>query len=194
MITKANLADSIVATGASGTISIPMAPHEPMSYLVPLLAGILAPILKVGGQLLLENLNEKIQRRKDAPDVPPPFSPHFALEEFHSNDGTKVPVHLYPNLQRLMEQLEILRNECGPLVITSGFRSPKHNKAVGGAKNSMHLQALAADLKPLDCSPYELAQAIIRMRKQNKLAPGGLGIYPSFIHFDLGAPRIWYKN
>ena len=194
MIAKANLTDSILATGTSGTISIPMAPHDAMSYLVPLLAGILAPILKTGGQILLENLNDKLQRVKNAPDVPPPFSPHFALEEFHSNDGTKVPVHLYPNLQMLMDQLEILRSEVGPLIVTSGYRSPKHNKAVGGAKGSMHLQALAADLKPLECTPIHLAQQIISMRKLGKLSAGGLGIYPSFIHFDLGPSRTWYKK
>lgn len=44
--------------------------------------------------------------------------------------------------------LQPLREAVGsPIQITSGFRSPKVNKAVGGAKNSDHLKGKAADVQ-----------------------------------------------
>ena len=44
--------------------------------------------------------------------------------------------------------LEPLREHISrPLVISSGYRSPRLNAAVGGAANSQHLSGQAADLK-----------------------------------------------
>jgi hypothetical protein len=43
--------------------------------------------------------------------------------------------------------LQPLRDHLGvPLVVSSGFRSPKLNDAVNGAKDSQHLSGRAADL------------------------------------------------
>ena len=43
--------------------------------------------------------------------------------------------------------LEPLRKEMGlPLKISSGYRSPQLNKAVGGVSNSQHMKGEAADL------------------------------------------------
>ena len=80
--------------------------------------------------------------------VVPPKTSNFNLSEFQSKDGKKVPLAMYGGLQLLMEQLEVIRAYFGnsPITIISGYRSPKHNEAVGGAGKSMHLQALAADI------------------------------------------------
>lgn len=53
------------------------------------------------------------------------------------------------NLTKLCcKVLQPLREAVGhPIQITSGFRSPKVNKAVGGAKNSDHLYGRAADIQ-----------------------------------------------
>ena len=46
------------------------------------------------------------------------------------------------------EVLQPIRDKWGsPIVVTSGFRSEKVNKAVGGVKNSQHRLGQAADLK-----------------------------------------------
>lgn len=42
--------------------------------------------------------------------------------------------------------LEPIREITGPIVVTSGFRSPAVNRAVGGSETSYHLKGLAADL------------------------------------------------
>ncbi|WP_448826708.1 D-Ala-D-Ala carboxypeptidase family metallohydrolase [Capnocytophaga bilenii] len=53
-----------------------------------------------------------------------------------------------PNVKALAQQLEVLRAALGnkPIIITSGYRTPAHNKKVGGADNSQHLTASAADI------------------------------------------------
>lgn len=51
----------------------------------------------------------------------------------------------------------------GPLIVTSGFRCNELNKAVGGAKNSQHLNGQAADLTTLGCNwlkNYQLFEMI----------------------------------
>jgi uncharacterized protein YcbK (DUF882 family) len=49
---------------------------------------------------------------------------------------------------RLKQCLENLRYAMGgrPIRIVSGYRCPPHNKAVGGAPDSQHMYAAAADI------------------------------------------------
>ena len=52
------------------------------------------------------------------------------------------------NLEHTIEQLDELRRLYGsPIIITSGYRCPALNKAVGGKPNSQHVKGQAADLK-----------------------------------------------
>lgn len=53
------------------------------------------------------------------------------------------------NLKALCENvLEKIRLHFGrPIVINSGYRGPKLNKAIGGAKNSQHMTGQAADIE-----------------------------------------------
>lgn len=73
-------------------------------------------------------------------------SPHFKLREFQSQDGAdKVLIS-----DELLAKLEELRSAVSgdvSIVVNSGYRSPAHNKKVGGASNSTHTQGYAADVK-----------------------------------------------
>lgn len=62
-------------------------------------------------------------------------------------DNTPTP-GITQNLERLVANvLDPLREVWGkPIVVTSGYRCPELNKAVGGAKNSHHMQGMAADI------------------------------------------------
>lgn len=62
-------------------------------------------------------------------------------------DNTPTP-GITQNLERLVANvLDPLREAWGkPVVVTSGYRCPALNKAVGGAKNSHHMQGMAADI------------------------------------------------
>lgn len=84
------------------------------------------------------------------------FPKYFTLKELVNSDTAKeknidnVPnfEHIV-NLYRLCDKvLEPARKELGrPITVTSGYRSPELNKAVGGVSNSQHLTGCAADLK-----------------------------------------------
>lgn len=80
---------------------------------------------------------------------------NFSLEEF--TDSQTAARHGIPNvpgegtparknLLRIAETMEKIRAILGhPVLISSGYRSPKVNAAVGGSKSSAHMHALAAD-------------------------------------------------
>jgi uncharacterized protein YcbK (DUF882 family) len=116
----------------------------------------------------------------------------FQLSEFACNDGTQVPESLIPNVRSLAKNLQVLRDEIGEtLTINSGYRSPSWNKKVGGAKNSMHLQAMASDLVCRSLTPNQLKAVIEKLIKEGKMKNGGIGLYPSFVHYDIGPVRRW---
>ena len=79
------------------------------------------------------------------------YSQHFSESEM-TRTATNLPNKPTPqideNLSRLVNRvLEPLRKAMGESVqVTSGYRSPAVNKAVGGASNSFHLRGLAADI------------------------------------------------
>ena len=82
------------------------------------------------------------------------LSPHFRLSEF-TRSGAALRLRLenkptpeaIDNLRLLCQHvLEPLRRRFGVIRVTSGYRSPALNKAVGGATHSQHLTGQAADI------------------------------------------------
>ena len=119
---------------------------------------------------------------------------NFTRQEFDCKDGTPVPEMYMANLQCLAENLQILRDEIGePVLITgSGYRTPSHNKKVGGASRSQHLTASGADINAKNHTPSELAEVIERLISEGKMQQGGLKAYKGFVHYDIrGTPARW---
>ena len=80
---------------------------------------------------------------------------HFTLEEFTRSSTAKargidntVPKQLIPALRNLCERvLEPLREQVRePVIISSGYRCPALNKAVGGSDTSQHMKGEACDI------------------------------------------------
>ncbi|RLA80927.1 MAG: peptidase M15 [Deltaproteobacteria bacterium] len=84
------------------------------------------------------------------------LSKHFNLREFMCPCCGRVKI--YPDL---IEALELLRKYIGakPIYITSGYRCPEHNRAIGGAPDSDHLYGYAADIVVEGMSGAALALA-----------------------------------
>ena len=111
---------------------------------------------------------------------------NFDITEFSCNDGTPVPSEYLPNVKKLAEQLQILRDELNePIHINSAYRHKEYNKKIGGEKNSQHLLAKAADITVKSKTPKQLAALIEKMISDGKLKFGGMGVYPGFVHVDI---------
>lgn len=115
---------------------------------------------------------------------------NFSKSEFDSKDGTEMPEEVFYNVQKLANQLQILRNYLGrPIRINSGYRSPSHNKAVGGAINSQHLLGKASDIVVKNLEPKQVYEAIEYLIRRGDMLQGGLGLYDSFVHYDIRGNR-----
>ncbi len=111
---------------------------------------------------------------------------NFDITEFSCNDGTPVPSEYLPNVKKLAEQLQILRDELNePIHINSAYRHKEYNKKIGGEKNSQHLLAKAADITVKSKTPKQLAALIEKLISEGKLKFGGMGVYPGFVHVDI---------
>ncbi len=109
---------------------------------------------------------------------------NFSLSEFASKDGRGTPRSVVPKLRELAQNLEVLRAEVGPIAIISGYRSPQHNLAVGGAKSSYHMRGMAADITVGGMSPRQVKAAIEKLIRSGRMKQGGIGFYSGFVHYD----------
>ena len=89
--------------------------------------------------------------------------------------------------------MQVIRDYFGkPIKINSGYRSPKHNKNVGGAKNSQHVKGRAAYIVITGVPPKQLAAELEKLIAAKKIKEGGIGIYPNFVHYDIrGTKARW---
>ena len=119
---------------------------------------------------------------------------NFNSEEFDCKDGTKVPEKYLLNVKEVADNLQALRDYLKvPVHITgSGYRTPSHNKKVGGAKHSQHLTASGADINAEGYNPKQLAEVIELLILKGKMKQGGIGVYPNFVHYDIrGTKARW---
>jgi hypothetical protein len=66
------------------------------------------------------------------------------------------------NLQLLVDNvLQPVRDHFGPVVVTSGYRSPEVNKAIGGSATSDHCKGMAADFEVLGVPNRDVARWVI---------------------------------
>lgn len=118
---------------------------------------------------------------------------NFSISEYQSKDGAETPLELIPNIRENAENLQVLRDELNaPIRINSGYRSPAHNKWVGGAINSQHLTGKASDIVVYGYKPFEVYQTIERLIYDGKMKQGGLSCYNTFVHYDVrGIKARW---
>tara|TARA_R110000822_G_scaffold184415_7_gene323769 strand:+ start:6976 stop:7605 length:630 start_codon:yes stop_codon:yes gene_type:complete len=109
--------------------------------------------------------------------------PSFSPREIASKGDGEIVID-----DTALDKLQELRTRLGkPLLLTSAYRSPAHNRRVGGAKNSRHMQGDAFDVRMENHDPHEFEAAA------RAVGFTGFGYYPKsgFMHVDTGPARNW---
>jgi hypothetical protein len=103
------------------------------------------------------------------------WPPHFSLAEFTRSqtaarkgiDNSPPDIQTEANIIRTAWFLETLRSKLRVkygkvmyIIISSGYRCPELNAAIGGSKTSAHMRGLAADISCPGLTPLELARFI----------------------------------
>jgi uncharacterized protein YcbK (DUF882 family) len=111
-----------------------------------------------------------------------------ALRDWRNDQQHDMDPKLFDVLHDLGAKLEVDR----PFQIISGYRSPASNAAMhaassGVAKNSLHMQGMASDIRVEGVELAHLRKAAL------SLGRGGVGFYPvsNFVHVDTGRVRQW---
>lgn len=124
-------------------------------------------------------------------------SEHFTWHEVACRDKARTlpPAEILQNVYAAADMMERIRVLFGgaPITVNSWYRSPARNRAVGGAKNSMHMTGGAVDFTIDGFTPTQVFSRLKKARDSGKIEIGGLGLYAKtgFVHADIGKVRTW---
>jgi uncharacterized protein YcbK (DUF882 family) len=115
------------------------------------------------------------------------------LDYFLRDHRTGDVHHFDPRLYDILSDLTVaIGHPGGEIDIVCGYRTSSTNESLrthttGVAKNSLHIQADAIDLRMPGIDTLKLRKAALALRR------GGVGYYPhsDFIHVDTGRVRQW---
>ena len=115
------------------------------------------------------------------------------LDYFLRDHNTGDVRHFDPRLYDILADLTAsVGHPAGEIDIVCGYRTPSTNESLrahtmGVAKNSLHIQAEAIDLRMPGVNTLTLRRAALALHR------GGVGYYPhsDFIHVDTGRVRQW---
>ena len=118
---------------------------------------------------------------------------NFSIDELKCKGSGEYP-DLTPEIESFLDKLQDIRDETGPLIVSSGYRSPAHNDRVSGTGTAgPHTTGRAVDIAIKGMDAYSL----VGFAFQRGMT--GIGINQKgksrFIHLDDltdgPRPRIW---
>ncbi len=128
-----------------------------------------------------------IKAYSKAKDGDKKLTANFKVREFACTDGSD-PIFIDSELVNVLQKI---RAHFGKAVtITSAYRTPGRNKAVGGETYSQHQYGRAADIKVKGVSPEKVAAYAETLLKNR----GGIGTYSTFTHIDVRSVKARWKG
>ena len=106
------------------------------------------------------------------------LSEHFKVYEFRCKDNTD-PIFVSLTLVNALDCIP--EHFKGPVYINGAYRNPGYNAMIGGAKHSMHMYGMAADIHINGVTPKQIAEFAETIMPDR----GGIGIYDNFCHIDV---------
>ncbi len=99
------------------------------------------------------------------------LSKNFSLDEFlisqtAERNGIDMtpPDEIIENIKNLVKAcLQPLRDEAGPIYISSGYRPLELNTRIGGSKTSAHVQGNAVDFSVTNMKPFDVCELVVAM-------------------------------
>lgn len=129
-----------------------------------------------------------------------PGAPSFKFKEFFvtvydaplmREEFLKLPHPVQTNITKnifyIANRIQTIRDFYNsPILISSGWRSPRVNKAVGGADLSTHLTGMAADIVINKVSPERFQKDFVNWS-------GGMGFGDFFTHIDIRPSKVRFN-
>jgi uncharacterized protein YcbK (DUF882 family) len=110
------------------------------------------------------------------------------LRDMHAGAEGPLPPLLVDMLSVLQEHWHYTR----PLIVRSGYRTSRTNASLeGAAPASLHLVGQAADITVPGMAPNDVAMAVWTLSRRMGFL--GIGVYPRFVHMDIGPQRVWTR-
>ena len=123
------------------------------------------------------------------------LSPHFNIREFRCSCGKSHETLLASELVDKLEQLYTALN-CSKIIVTSGYRCPEHDKAVGGTSSGQHTKGTAADVCCYGQDGQPISSKTVCCKAQDLGFTGIANITSSYqyTHLDVRTSGKWYGD
>lgn len=123
------------------------------------------------------------------------LSAHFNAKEFRCKCGKTHGTEINPNLVTKLEKLYRVL-DCSRIVITSGYRCPEHDKAVGGNGTGQHTKGNAVDIicYGQDGSVISTKKVACKAQDIGFRGIGNIDSTYTAIHVDARTGAKWYGD
>ena len=123
------------------------------------------------------------------------LSPHFNAREFRCQCGQPHETLIASELIDKLEALYTALN-CSKIIVTSGYRCPEHDKAVGGTSSGQHTKGTAADVCCYRQDGQPISSKTVCCKAQDLGFTGIANITSSYqyTHLDVRTSGKWYGD